>query len=371
MQLTPTEIKLAKARTQIVLAHPFIGSIALNMNFRLDENIPARAMTNGKECVFKPSAIDTWTDEECQFVVAHECFHPMLMHNFRLNNRNPSKWNRAGDYVINELLTLEQVGKMPANVLQNSAIYAAGNGSTDGIYAILPDEEDDSEGDNGGMGGDIQYGQGSPAELEEQAQEMQVLAAQAAQAARMQGALSAHMERFVKDLLNPKVPWADVLNRFMVRNKTDQRTFARPSRRFISSGLYLPTISGESMGEIAVAVDCSGSISEEDINQFAAEITKIKDDLRPTKIHVIYFDTQVSHMDTYLPEDELDIRPHGGGGTDFAPIFEHMLEHDIEPAAFVCLTDLCCGSFGYEPDCPVLWVSNHSDQAPFGEVVMM
>jgi predicted metal-dependent peptidase len=86
---------------------------------------------------------------------------------------------------------------------------------------------------------------------------------------------------------------------------------------------------------------------------------------------VVYFDSEVSHYESYGADDELDIKPHGGGGTAFSPVFEYMLEHNIEPVAVVFLTDLCCNDFGDEPSCPVLWVSTDEGTAPFGEVVLM
>ena len=87
---------------------------------------------------------------------------------------------------------------------------------------------------------------------------------------------------------------------------------------------------------------------------------------------MVYFDSTVSHYEVYEHDDTLDIKPHGGGGTDFAPVFDYMVEHGIEPVAVVFLTDLCCNSFGIPPDCPVLWVSTEQDMsAPFGEIVEM
>ena len=373
-EFTPEAEKIARARTQLVLGNPFIGSIALNMEFKLDEDIPARAMTDGDTCWFKPSAINAWSDDEVKFVVAHECFHPMLEHNWRLNGRDPKKWNKAADYVINELLTMEGIGLPPANILRDTNIYNAGNGSTDGIYNILPEGDGDGDGNgdgDGGMGGDIKYASGTPAEMEAKAQDMKVRVAQAAQAAKMAGLLSDNMKRFIDGLLQPKVRWSEVLQRFLTKNKTDERTFARPARRFMSRGMYMPTVSGEAMGEIAIAVDCSGSITDKEISQFAAEIRKIKDDLMPQKIHVVYFDSRVSHMDSYEQDDSLDICSHGGGGTAFSPIFRHLLSESIEPVACVVLTDLCCSDYGDQPEYPVLWVSTETNSAPWGEVVLM
>jgi predicted metal-dependent peptidase len=376
--LTPQEeaklnIRLAKAKTALVLEHPFVGTIALNLPFIITREVPTAA-TNGKYVKFNPDFISTLTDEELKFLVAHECFHPMLEHNYRRGERQGRRWNMAGDYVINKLLTDEHIGKMPKQGLLNDQIYQAGGGTSDGIYNLLPDQDDDDGGGYGGHGDPLdncEDAPGSPAEKTQQQAEMKVKVAQAAQAAKMMGKLSANMQRLVDEVLQPKVDWRDVMQRFLVKARTDQRSFARFNRRFIAQGLYLPSVSGEVMGEVVFAVDCSGSIDQRTINQFAAEITKVKDDLVPARIHVMYFDSDISHVESYGPEDDLDIKPHGGGGTDFAPVFAKIIELGIEPVAIVFLTDLCCNSFGEQPDAPVLWVTTDPGKAPFGDIVEM
>jgi predicted metal-dependent peptidase len=363
--------KLAKAKTSLILEHPFVGSIALGMPFEFDEGIPTAA-TNGKRVKFNPEFVDKLTDEEVKFLVAHECFHPMMEHNFRRGTRQPRRWNQAADYVINKLLTDEGIGKMPNMGLLSDSIYNAGHGTSEGIYNILPEQPDD-----GGYGGEgdpldnCEDGDGSPAEQQQQQAEWKVKVAQAAQAAKMMGKMSANLQRLVDQVLHPKVDWRDVMQRFLVKARTDQRSFARFNRRFIAQGLYLPTVSGEQMGEVCFAVDCSGSITKQVVNQFSTEITKVKEDLMPSRIHVLYFDSEVSHVESYEQHDDLDIKPHGGGGTDFAPVFEKIIELGINPVAIVFLTDLCCNSFGDQPDAPVLWVTTDPGKAPFGEVVEM
>lgn len=376
-EVTPQEaeknrIRLAKAKTSLILEHPFIGSIAMRMPFELSKQIPTAA-TNGKRVVFNPEFLDTLTDEEVKFLAAHECFHPMLEHIFRRNGRQAKRWNMAGDYVINQLLTDEGIGKMPKQGLLDRNIYNNGGGTADGIYNILPDTPGDGSGagEPGGPLDDCEDAEGSPAEQAQQQAELKVAVAQAAQAAKMMGKLSSNMRRLVDEVLQPAVDWRDVLRKFIQKAKTDSRSWSRPNRRFVSQGMYLPSVSGEQLGDLLFAVDCSGSIGQRETNQFAAEMQFVKDDMNPSKIHVIYFDSSVSHYESYERDDALDIKPHGGGGTDFAPVFEYMQEHQIEPVACVFLTDLCCDSFGDEPDCPVLWVSNHASEAPFGEVTMM
>ena len=358
--------RLSKSKTALVLEHPFIGNVAMNMPFKLSEDVPTAA-TNGKQVLFNPDFCESLNDEELKFLIAHECMHPMLEHNFRRQNRDPRKWNQAADYVINKLLVDENIGKMPEQGLLSDDIYNAGNGTSDGIYNILPETE---EGDGDPLD-DCQDGEGSPAELEQQAAEWKVKVAQAAQAAKMMGKMSAGLERLVDSILQPKVHWADVLQRFVVKQRTDERSFSRPNRRFIQQGVYLPSVTGEALGELVFAVDCSGSIGQDEINQYAAEVTKVQQDHHPEKLHVIYFDSEVSHHDEFPQGEAPVIKPHGGGGTAFSPVFRFIQDKDINPVACVFLTDLCCWDFGDAPEYPVLWVSTHSDQAPFGEVVMM
>jgi len=358
--------KLAKAKTALILEHPFVGTIALSMPFVFDDTLnPPTAATNGKRIKFHPEFVDSLTDEEVKFLVAHECFHPMMEHNFRRGGRTPRRWNQAADYVINKLLTDESIGRMPKNGLLDANIYNAGHGTSEGIYNILPEDHDQDPLD------DCEDGDGSPAEQQQQQAEWKVKVAQAAQAAKMMGKMSANMQRLVDEVLQPKVDWREVMQKFLVKARTDQRSFARFNRRFIAQGLYLPSVSGEQMGEVCFAVDCSGSIDQHTVNQFAAEITRVKEDLMPSRIHVLYFDSEVSHVESYGPDDELDIKPHGGGGTDFAPVFTKIIEEGIEPVAIVFLTDLCCYSFGEQPDAPVLWVTTDPGKAPFGEIVEM
>jgi len=370
------DVRLARARTSLVLGHPFIGTIALNMKMYLDESVPTAA-TNGKWVKFNPKFIEPLTDEQLLFLVAHEVMHPMFEHTFRLRGRNPKRWNRAGDYVINQLLEDEKIGKFIPGGCLNKAIYDAGKGTTDGIYTIL--EEQDGGGDgsgdgesSGGIGEDLVAGEGSPAEMEQAIAEMKVQVAQAAQAAKMMGKLSANMARLVGEILQPKVDWRSVLRRFVEKARTDSRTWARPNRRFIPQGLYLPSISGEALGEIAFAVDCSGSIGDKELNEFAAEIRQVWEDGRPSKLHVMYFDSEVCHYDKFEPGDSVHIEPHGGGGTAFSPVFRYMQDHGINPIATIFLTDLCCSDFGPPPEHPVLWVCNmEHGKAPWGEIVFM
>lgn len=366
--------KISKAKAKLVLGQPFFASIICNLPITEDNTIPTMA-TNGKWVKYNRDFVDAMTLDETMFVLCHEVGHVMFTHMHRRQHRDPRKWNIAGDYVINDLLVNEGIGSMPKGGLLDPNIVKAGGGTTDGVYAILPDNPNSggpsTDGYNGTGIDECVDADGDDADKAQSEAETRIMVAQAAQVAKMQGKLSAGLARLVDEVVSPQVPWQDVLRRFVSTKAKVDYSFARPKRRFLAQGLYLPSLSGERMGQILIAVDCSGSIGEHEIAEFAAEIRAIKEDCLPTEMHVVYFDSKVSHHDVFDQNDELEVAPHGGGGTAFSPIFRYAEENGIDPVCCVVLTDLCCNDFGPAPHYPVLWVSNYSDEAPWGEVVMM
>lgn len=367
------ERRLSKAKTALVLDHPFFGTIALNMPFHLDDTLnPPTAATNGRWVKYHPEFVESLTDDELLFVTAHEVCHPMFDHCTRLNGRHPILWNVAADYVINQMLVDDKVGTMPKGCLYDKTLHDENGGVTDRIYIALEKEADKFGQPGTGNGNasidNMTQADGDAAEMEA---DWKVRTAQAAQAAKMAGKLSANQARIVGELLNPKVDWREVLRRFVMKVRDDQRSYARPNRRFIQQGIYAPSVTGEAMETIAVAIDTSGSIGQKELDQFAAEIRAIQEDARPKTVEVIYFDHSICHHDHFERDETLHFAPHGGGGTAFSPIFRFIEEKGFNPACCVVLTDLCCSDFGPPPEYPVLWTSTMEGKAPWGDVCVM
>lgn len=363
--------KLSKAKARLIADHPFYASIACSMPWIEDNNIPTMA-TDGKQIYWNRAFVDGMTERETLFVSCHEVLHCVFQHVYRLASRNRLKWNFATDYVINDMLTQDRVGDMPKGGLLDPALVAKGKNLAENVYDLIPDPPENGKGANGqGPLDELLDPAGSPAEQAEAQAEMQVRVAQAAQAARMCGKLSAGVERLVGEVLKPKVNWKDVARRFVAMRAKVDYSFARPKRRFAGEDIYLASMSGERVGSLAVAVDCSGSIGQRELDEFAAEVRAICEDMRPYETHVIYFDSSVSHYDKYEAGEPPEISMHGGGGTAFSPIFKYIDKHDIEVIGCIVLTDLCCSDFGPAPGYPVLWVTNCSGTAPWGDIVEM
>jgi predicted metal-dependent peptidase len=178
------------------------------------------------------------------------------------------------------------------------------------------------------------------------------------------------MKRFVEQLTRAKVDWRDVLRRFITQRSADDYTWLRPNRRFIQQGLFLPTLYSESMGEVIVCIDTSGSIDQATLDAFGSEIKAVVQSTRPTLTHVIYCDAAVNHVDAFGPNDDLNFAMHGGGGTDFRPPFEYAAQEQIQASCLIYLTD-GYGPFPQTADFPVLWVMTTDVVAPFGDTIQI
>jgi len=375
MDTTSSEFKVSKARALLILEQPFFATLACNSPWVRDDSVGTMA-TDGETFYYADEFVKSMSMDETKFVVCHEVLHNVFDHMGRRGSRDPYNYNVAADIVINRLLIQDNVGSMPKCGIDNPGLFTAGKGVTENIYDLLPPPP--PEGKRGGHGtgkpgplDKVIDRKGTKQDKEAAAAKMKVKVAQAAQIAKMHGKLSAGMARLVTQLMSPVADWKEVLRRFVNARAKVDRTYARPNRRFLDQDMYVPSLKGESIGVILIGVDCSGSIDERTLNEFAAEISAIHQDVKPSTAHVVYFDSEVSHSESYTPEDTLDIKPHGGGGTDVGAVFR-WAEKNVheEIVACVMLTD------GYTPwpnapGYPVLWAINTDVKAPWGETIQI
>jgi predicted metal-dependent peptidase len=207
--------------------------------------------------------------------------------------------------------------------------------------------------------------------VSEQAREWQIAVEQAETVAKVAGKLPGSAVRALEAAQAAKVDWRELLRRAWSDTIPADYSWTRPNRRHVWSGLYLPGLTSEGVGEIAIAVDCSGSVNARQLGLFEAEIRSILAGQQPRLVHVLYFDAAVQKVETYQAGQPVSLFPVGGGGTDFRPCFDWIQEHGVFPQTLVFLTDLC-GTFPREgPTYPVIWASTEARRVPFGEVVPM
>lgn len=369
--------KLSSAKTALVVDNPFIASLLCSLKVTWDDKLdPPTMVTDGKMLTVCPAHVEKLSAQELRFALANITMRLVFTCHLRsrVGARDPIKWDIACDIVINSMLEGEKrdgrstVGVRWDRAIYRPDLYEAGGKLIEGVYAKLPDP---SPGDEANRQGVVIF-DGSEAEMSEMEARLHVQIAQARDIARAAGNLSESMARFVGVELTPKVRWQDQLRAFFTKRSYTEMSWARPSRRGMAQGVLRPGKDGQGMEEIAVAVDLSGSVTPDELQEFLTELRAIKTDCQPSVTHVLYFASTVTKYESFQQDDELQLKPNGTGGTAFSPIFRYMRDHDINPVATVVLTDLYCGDYGSVPEYPVLWVSTGAKgPTPFGEVIML
>ena len=401
---TPTALRIRKARTSLILDHPFFGSLLFRLKGRECRSVQTMA-TDGVSLFYNPDFVETLNAATLAGTLAHEVMHPALHHHVRRSGRDPKRWNQACDFAINPLL-VDAGLSLPDGVLLDDRFRGM---SAEQIYNLLEsqsesesgsetdsghEDEDDEPGgeeskDETSGGGDsnspsapiTEGGIGQvldappPDEetptIEEQARAWDVAVNQATTVARQAGKVPAGLHRTLEGAAEASVDWREMLRRLWSDTIPADYSWMRPNRRHIWAGVYLPGVMREGVGEIAIAVDCSGSVNARQLALFEAEVRSILDGARPQRVHVLYFDSEVQKVETYEAGQPVHLNPVGGGGTEFGPCFEWLDDHGVLPQTLVFLTDLY-GSFPPSaPAYPVLWASTGGRKAPFGEVIPM
>ncbi len=360
---------LTKARTQLVLDHPFFGSLALRLKLLVDETTDT-AYTDGIVLGYNPAFIEQLTLPETKWLIAHEVMHLACSHHTRRQSRDIDRWNKAADYVVNAIL--EDAGfKHPGGILLNPSFSGK---SAETIYALLPDE-DTEDGDNASNFGEVRDAPADcDAKMKQAEADVRVQIAQALQQAKKMGNLPGNVRTLVQEILYPPLNWWELLRHFVEQAARTDYSWLYPSRRYAYRGIILPSLYSKELGNIVIAVDTSASIDTDALNRFVVEVSAVLE-AYDTVIDVLCCDTGIQDHQQYDRQDlPLNIEPKGGGGTSFIPVFEWVEEYAVNPCCLIYLTDLECSRFpGSTPDYPVLWVQtgNWGYPVPFGEVVRM
>ncbi len=395
--------RLQAARASLVLNSPFFATLALRLKFREDqegllEEHPIG--TNGVDIRYNPAALEKFNHSELTGLIAHEASHPALKHHLRREGRDSELWNYACDYAINPALIAAGF-TLPDGSL-NRADFDGKSAET--IYGILQEETREREnngqdpdpdqsggpgpvgmvmdwpGPNGGDGaapdmpGDPPAPDRdpthppTPAEIAEESGRWDTATASAMLQAAGAGKLPGSLQSLALDSIRPRVPWRDILAPFIQQTQDDYSWFP-PDRRFVSAGLFLPSLSGEGIKKITLAVDTSGSMPPALVSEIMGEAAEILEFWPGATLEVIYHHSAVYRVETYESGNPPELGEYESGGTDFRPVFEHIDREGLRPDCVVMLTDLEGPCPETAPDYPVLWVSYGRDAAPFGEVV--
>ncbi|MDE0381917.1 MAG: VWA-like domain-containing protein [Rhodospirillales bacterium] len=428
--------RVSRCVTALLREQPFFGSLALRLPIRADAGRETLA-SDGREIRYAPDWVAETDAHAVETAIARVVLACALKHHTRRGERDPERWQRASQLVTHGLLrdagftlppdaeawdgiSVEQAydrlpepepdesgddgdpspgGGDAGGAGEDDGSPNGGNGDGDDGSAETdagPQPDDagrDGDGDassgydpagtgevmdapTGGAGGENGNGDDGPSARDIAAEEQawDEVMHQAASLAKAEGKMPGAVEETVRGAHASAVDWRTLLRRFMTDAAKRDYSWSVPNRRFIDSGLYLPSIRSEGIDAIAVIVDTSGSLDPDTLAAFWSEVREVAAEIEPERVVLLQVDTAVRDAAEYaagdLP-DEIVVR--GRGGTDFRPGFAWLEEHDVQPGVCLYLTDMECSRYPEaEPQFDVIWV-NHGDppgdwnRQPWGE----
>ena len=382
--MSKTRDRITKARVKLLLHHPFFGNLATRLKIvDASDRIPTAAV-DGRNLYYNDEFVTKLTDGELIFLIAHEVMHCVYEHMLRRNERDPQIWNMAADYVINRGLERDRIGDVirAVPILLDKKFDGM---TTDEVYDDLmknavkiqmpldvhmdltgSGEDGNEEGDGKGLGRKM-----TEDERKALRDEMKDAVIQAAQSAGA-GNLPTGVDRILKDFTEPQMPWQELCRIQLTSMIKNDYSFTRPSRKSWHTGAVLPGMLPAEEVDVCIAIDTSGSISNDMVKDFLGEVQGIMGTFDSWNIKIWCFDTQVYAEQDFTSDAGDDIatyEPQGGGGTMFEANWAYMKERDINPKQFIMFTDgYPCGDWGDEDYCDTLFVvhGNRNIVAPFG-----
>ena len=337
------------------------------------------------------------TQAEVNGLILHENLHIGLRHHLHgadMFKEDGEKANKAADYVVNDMIT-EISKKYPELVqLPKGGLYDPQyhNMSMREIYKLLKSKKGggggggtpnkEGEKGSGSGGGEYEFDKhdfGKPM-TQEEAKEMDGKIDRAIrEGALLAGRLGIDLPRSVTDLLNPVIDWKKELADFVTSSckGKDEYTWRKFNRRLISNDIYLPTVENETIGEVVVAIDTSGSIGQEQLNAFASELVSICDAVSPDAVRVLWWDTKVHGEQLFTDNyDQIGsmLKPLGGGGTRVSSVAEYINKKKINAECVLVFTDGYLESdVVWNISAPTLWMvtENKHWTPPTGKKVFM
>ena len=352
---------------------PFYGRAAMYLKWGVREDLPfPTAATDGKNVWFHPEFLAKMNDGQLLYTAIHEIHHVIKKHILLKGDRDHMLWNIACDHKINLELNryVKEVGKtnyleQPPSIVFDEK-YNNNKWLEEDVYNdLLENPPEFMQSVTGVFMDDPSMGPGEAAKAEEHRRIDKIIEA-SAKAARDAGKMPGFLEDLVLQNKKKQVDWKIKLRRFMAPIYPTLHSWERLNKRAISRGYYIPGVQKTGVANLAILVDTSGSVSNEEIQAFIGEMAYIINEMHPQNVQLIYFESHPYLIENYSAGQTLKIpQKLKRGGTNFKAGFEAITN---KPKAIICLTDMY-DSFNFTSPAPTMWVATSDVVAPWGETI--
>jgi len=379
--------KIARSKVRLMLdklskGWGFYASILYQMPMVVKNDISTMA-TDGTSIFYNEEFTDALTEPQLDGVKVHEALHRVLKHHLRMGKRDHQLWNIACDYAINPIILASDL------VLPDGALVDARfkDMSAEKIYDILQSESKDKPQDgNGGGGsgqpqaqawGNVDAPQGmSEDQVKQQEATIDAQTMMAVSSIKNRGEIPSSIKDIIKAMERSQIDWVDVLRRFVGGDQPQDYSYRRPNRRqWYLNEVITPTSNMVGCGNVVVAIDTSGSVSNKELSYFLGELNEITKKCGADSVTVIQCDADIQDVKRYEKGEDIEkFSVVGRGGTCVMPVFNYIDKENIKVDNFIYFTDM--GIFDYpksDVGYPILWVSSdiRGKDAPIGQTTYL
>jgi len=380
------ETRLKKAHISL-MKHPetalYSGVMLMGKSSVEDEKFTA--YTDGVNKRYSREFISKLSDAELRGLVLHENLHVALKHIQRFKKEfkaEPMLINASADYVVNDIIL--NLNDRSFLTLPEDRLYDAKyrNWSVREVYEDLKKQRQDNNTPQGGNEYKTLDDHDFESSKDMTEAEAKELSSKIDKALReggiLAGRMGAKIPRTIQELLEPKVDWREVLREFVTSatRGSDEYTWRRFNKRLMANDIYMPSMENESIGELVVAIDTSGSIGGQELTEFASELASICSVCTPSKVRVLWWDTEVHGEQVFSPENYNNLKdilkPQGGGGTMVSCVSDYINAKKINSEAVIVFTDGYLESdIKWNISVPTLWLITQAKgfTPPSGKVV--
>ena len=335
---------------RLLMDEPFFAALSRRIDKRVDMNLPTAGVrvnpsTGHFEMLYNPEFFESLPDVQKKGVLKHEFYHLIFEHvtGRKPSGINPKAWNIATDLAINSHLTgeLPDMCCMPGQMPFQD--YEPGLTAEAYLEQLKEDSEKNGEGGDG-EGGDGQFDSHEGwEECDQQTKEiakerLKETMKKAAEEAANQGwgSVTQQIRKDIMERIQTKIDWRKMLRYFI---KTSQKANKQSSMKSINKRYpYIhPGKKSSRTARVAIAIDQSGSVSDEMLNAFFNELNNLA---KYAEFTVIPFDDRVFEEKVYVWKkgERRKWERVLSGGTCFTAPTEYVNKRGFD--GLIILTDL-------------------------------
>ena len=373
------EQSISRLKIDLVRKRPFYGVILMKLNEIKESSSTYIMSTDGSSIYYNKKYMENLNEAERNFYLLHQLYHCIFMHPSRMINKDIKIANIAADFLVNYYIDIEknefkkagiiisvpkdaymikdEKYKLELNKLSFEQLYEKIYNQKENKISATPQQITKNNNSNGNNSSTLNiYGNNIdlnkiksdlilPKNIEKTSSNMRRIIQESIITSKVYGSkligdMPGSLIRRITELIGTRVPWYKYLRRYLSNIMQDDTSFDTPDKNHIYRKMILPGPYEDEnyIEDILFLIDTSGSISEEDLNNFLFQAYNICKDFEANG-KVIFFDSIVQDVFDINKENLNKLPLYGGEGTDVNVALKYVKDKKLKYSCILVLTD--------------------------------